>query len=71
MSLVRLPFRIVIEDALGRRPFQVTIQPRQVDKPTHWFKTASDATAFADEVSRLEGWPIEDRRRGDEPPMAA
>lgn len=55
------PFKIVITNWGAR--VAVSVEPRQVDKPSRPFRTASDAMAFAQELSRAQGWPIEDRRQ--------
>jgi hypothetical protein len=57
---VRLPFMIVIE-SWGSR-IAVGVEPRQVDKPSRAFRMETEAFTFAEELRRLEGWPIEDRR---------
>jgi hypothetical protein len=55
------PFVIAISN--WERRFAVSIEPRTVDRPTQSFRSSDEATAFAELVRRLEGWPIVDRRQ--------
>jgi hypothetical protein len=69
MSIIRIPFRIVVDtDPWGRRTL-VMIEPRQVDRPTQSFRDENVALAYAEQLKRVHGWPILDKR--DVPPEAA
>lgn len=58
----RIPFRIIIRPDLWGGRTLVTIEPRQIDKPTQSFRDEAAAVAYAEQLSRIEGWPIVDRR---------
>lgn len=60
MTITRTRFKIVITNWGSR--VAVIIEPRQVDKPSRSFRDPAEALAFAKELGRVEGWPIEDRR---------
>jgi len=56
-------FRIVIAPGVWRGA-TVTIEPRQIDRPSRTFRDPAEAEAFAADLSRVEGWPILDQRGG-------
>lgn len=69
MSIVRIPFRVIVQlDPWGRRTL-VTIEPRTVDRPTQSFRDDAAAMAYAEALSKAEGWLIVDKR--DSGPEAA
>lgn len=65
MTVVSFPFRIILTDGLWARTW-VSIEPRRVDLPSRSFTNPDEAAAFADELSRINDWPIVDRRSGPE-----
>lgn len=70
MSTDRVPYQIALSS--WGRFIAVSIEPRQVDKPSRTFRTAAEAMEFAEDLSRVEGWPIVDRRQSfDDGPRAA
>lgn len=53
-------YQIVI-DQWGRKT-AVSVFPRECDKPSRTFETIAEALAFAEQLRKLNGWPIRDRR---------
>lgn len=55
-------FRIVIaDDPFGHRVI-VSVEPRVVTRPSVEFRTEAEATEYAEQLSKIEGWPVLDRR---------
>jgi hypothetical protein len=61
----RQPFSIqVAVESFGKR-WRVSTLPTLVSRPSQYFKIRADAFEFANEMSRVEGWPVDDQTGGD------
>lgn len=49
----------VAPEPFGKR-WRVSVSPALVSRPSQYFKTPAEAIEFARELSRVEGWPVED-----------
>lgn len=58
------PYRIIVAPGLWRGAI-VSVEPRTMDRPSQTFRDPAQAEAFAAELSRVEGWPVHDRRGGN------
>ena len=59
---VREPYKRIVRNCPFGTRVIVSAEPRLVTRPSVEFRTSGEALGFADALSRVEGWPVVDRR---------
>ena len=62
MTVHSQPFAIIVEPSLWRG-WNVAVEPPTATHPLRHFHCHPDAIAFAEELARVEGWPVRDRSK--------
>jgi hypothetical protein len=60
----RIPYAVVIIRGLWRG-FDVGIEPPTSSHSWHHCRSHAEALAVAEDIQRMEGWPVQDRTGGD------
>lgn len=65
-TVERIAYKVVVSDCPFSAKIYVSVEPHLPTRPPVEFRSGREALVFADELGRIEGWKVVDRREFSE-----